>query len=541
MLRIIFFLIVIGMVALGAAWFADRPGEVALNWQGWQIETSLTVVLAALLAVIGLTMVGTAVWLALGRIPARRRERRNLRSYQAVSRGLVAIGAGDANEARKFADIANKLAPGDPLVLLLSAQTAQMKGDRHAAEGAFRRMAVQADTKLLGLRGLFVEAQRRADMVAARGYAEEAAKTAPGLSWAGRAVLEFRCAAGDWVGALSALERNAQAGLVDRAAYRRRRAVLMTAQALALEKTDQERAKTLALEAVKLEPTLVPAAVLAGRRLAESGDLRGASRIIERAWKANPHPDLADTYANLRFGDSARDRLARVETLAQKAPGDIESALAVAKAAFEAQEFAKARAALRPLLAQPTPRVALLMAQIERRDGDEGRAREWTARAVHAARDPMWTADGYVSDRWLPVSPVTGRLDAFEWKVPLAQLSGAGGVIIASAPVEPEARTPAAPAGAAADRQVASPGNGGSSPVPGTSAVPATVAPSEKPSPRAEDLQAMPALFRQRPRAAAPRLAEPVIPLVQPPDDPGAEDGSEPERDTRWQGRELFR
>ena len=65
-------------------------------------------------------------------------------------------------------------------------------------------------------------------------------------------------------------------------------------------------------------------------------NLRGASRIIERAWKANPHPDLAETYANIRFGDSARDRLARVETLAPKAPGDTESALAVAKAAFEA-------------------------------------------------------------------------------------------------------------------------------------------------------------------------------------------------------------
>jgi HemY protein len=348
MLRIFFFLIAVGLIALVAAWFADRPGEVVFNWQGWQIETSLTVVLAGLLAMIGITMVGTALWLALARLPSRRREQRSLRGYQAVSRGLVAIGAGDANAARKMADLAHKLAPKDPLVLLLSAQTAQMKGDRHGAEDAFRRMAAQADTKLLGLRGLFVEAQRRGDPVAARAYAEEAARTAPGLSWAGRAVLEFRCAAGDWVGALAALERNVQSGLVDRAAYRRQRAVLMTAQALALEKTDQERSKTLALEAVKLEPTLVPAAVLAGRRLAEAGDLRGASRIIERAWKANPHPDLADTYANIRFGDSARDRLARVETLAQKAQGDAESALAVARAAFEAQEFAKARAALRP-------------------------------------------------------------------------------------------------------------------------------------------------------------------------------------------------
>src|SRR5262249_3009189 len=37
-------------------------------------------------------------------------------------------------------------------------------------------------------------------------------------------------------------------------------------------------------------------------------------------------------------------------------------------------------------------------------------------------RDPAWTADGFVSDHWMPVSPVTGRLDAFQWKEPLADL-----------------------------------------------------------------------------------------------------------------------
>jgi HemY protein len=58
------------------------------------------------------------------------------------------------------------------------------------------------------------------------------------------------------------------------------------------------------------------------------------------------------------------------------------------------------------------------MARIEGGErGDMGRVREWLARAVHAPRDPAWVADGHVSDRWAPNSPVTGRLDAYEWKV----------------------------------------------------------------------------------------------------------------------------
>ena len=66
------------------------------------------------------------------------------------------------------------------------------------------------------------------------------------------------------------------------------------------------------------------------------------------------------------------------------------------------------------------------MADIEQADTrNVGKVREHLARALRAPRDPAWTADGMVSQRWLPVSPVTGRIDAFEWKVPVERLSPA--------------------------------------------------------------------------------------------------------------------
>ena len=103
-------------------------------------------------------------------------------------------------------------------------------------------------------------------------------------------------------------------GLIDKTAYRRQRAVLLTAQALAAEDgtsppvagqpdAARDRARELALEAVKLAPDLVPAAALAGRLLGASGEKRKATRIIEAAWRANPHPDLADAFAHLQPGD----------------------------------------------------------------------------------------------------------------------------------------------------------------------------------------------------------------------------------------------
>jgi HemY protein len=422
MIRVIFYLILVAALAFGAVWMADRPGEVAITWQGTRIDTSVLVLIAAVAAVVVAAVIVWSILRAIVRAPetiARyRRYRRGVRGYLAVSQGLIAVGSGDARAAKRFTAEAARIAPREPLTLLLSAQNAQLSGDHDTAVATFQEMASRDDTRVLGLHGLFVEAQRRADHAAALTYAEEAARHASVPVWAAQAVLEFRCVAGDWSGALERLDRNLKSRLIDRRTYRRQRAVLLTAQAIA--QTDRERATALAREAAKLAPDLVPAAALAARLLGEAGERRKAARILERAWHANPHPDLADVYVALRPGDSARQRLSRVEALAAKGPADAEAALAVARAALDAKEFAAARTALAPYTTAPRKRVAALMAELEMAQGDEGRAREWMARALNARRDPAWTADAFVSDHWLPISPVSGRLDAFEWKDPLA-------------------------------------------------------------------------------------------------------------------------
>jgi HemY protein len=441
MYRIILFLVLTALAGAGAAWVADQTGDVMLSWGGLKVATTLPVFALALGVTIVAAMLAWAILRALWRLPEKvrrsRRERRHARGRHAITHGLLAIGHGDATAARAHADIARKHAANDPLALLLHAQSAQLDGDREGAKTAFRSMAEREDTRLLGLRGLFIEAQRADDPVSAVMIAEEALKLAPSSTWASHAVLGFRCAKGDWSGALAILDNNLASGLIDKPAYKRQRGVLLTARALELETVDRDLSRESVTEAVKLAPTLVPAAVLASKYESEAHQVRRSMRIVEAAWLAQPHPDLADAYAHVKLGDSARQRLVRVETLAAKAPGHVEGALALARAAIDASEFARARKALAPFTATPTQRVALLMAEIERTEhGDSGRARAWTLRAVRALHDPVWTADGYVSDRWRPVSPVTGRLDAFQWQTPLAALPSDKNGAIESSPFE---------------------------------------------------------------------------------------------------------
>ena len=441
MVRIVLFLVGIALAAAGAAWVADQIGEVTLTWGGYRIATTLPVFAMALGVIIVVAVVVWSllrmVWKTPERMRRARRERRHARGRHAITQGLLAIGHGDAAAARSNAESARRLAGQDPLALLLHAQSAQLDGDRVGARAAFNAMAEREDTRLLGLRGLFIEAQRADDAVAAVMIAEEVLKLAPSSNWASHAVLGFRCAQADWDGALKILDNNLESGLLDKQSYRRQRGVLLTARALELEKVDRDRARETVKEAVKLAPTLVPAAVLAAKFESEAHQVRRAMRLVEAAWLAQPHPDLADAYAHVRLGDSARQRLVRVETLAAKTPGHVEGALALARAAIDASEFSRARDALAPYIADPTQRVAMLMAELERTEhGDGGKARAWTLRAVRARHDPAWTADGYVSDRWRPVSPVTGRLDAFQWQAPLASLPSDKGPTIEFSPFE---------------------------------------------------------------------------------------------------------
>jgi len=202
--------------------------------------------------------------------------------------------------------------------------------------------------------------------------------------------------------------------------------------------------------------------------------------------------------------------------------------------------------------------------------------REWLARASWAPRDAAWIADGVITDRWAPISPVTGRLDAFVWGTPIESLEPPAmrprrrpepaPVLPSSDHVladidEPEAHVLEVTAEAAAPKPAdapmppptaepaptaAAPAQPAAANVPETpataAATPATAAPA--PAAPAPTTSAQPAADGKvvplkpdpaepsRPRRAA---ADVVFPMATAPDDPGPDRGETPSR-----GRTTF-
>ncbi|SIQ90157.1 HemY protein [Rhizobium sp. RU20A] len=553
MIRILVFVLVILALGSGFAWLADRPGELSVIWMGMRIEMSLLVAATVLVALVALIFF--AIWLVRTLMASPHtitryfRARKRDRGYQALSTGLIAAGAGDATLARKMTVRARGLIRADqePLIHLLEAQTALIEGRYDDARRKFEQMADDPETRELGLRGLYLEASRLGATEAARQYAERAAANAPHLAWAALATLDHKSQAGAWDEAVHLIDQIRAAHVIDRKEAERKKAVLLTARARARLEADPRGARDDAQTALKLSDGFVPAALLAAKAYLREDNLRKGAAILEKAWKQEAHPEIARLYVRARSGDSALDRLKRATKLETIRPNNPVSLLTTASAALDAREFATARAKAEAAARMaPSEEAFLLLADIEEAEtGDVARIRHWMSQALKAPRDATWIADGVASGDWQPVSPVTGRLDAFEWKTPV--LPAGGDVIDAEAairslppvkpaekPMQPAAEpqkapttiiaTPATsaaekPAASAAEKPVA---------VKAAPAVPEPVAVVEKPAKVVPVKAATAPVAKPADTAKAPALAgegELVDPFFgRPPDDPGVRD-----------------
>lgn len=458
MIRLLAFLAVVFALGLGFAWLADRPGEMLVTFNGYQYQVTLMVAAVAIVAVVAAVMIVwwliKSLWNSPYTISRYFRVRRRDRGYQALSTGMIAAGAGDGALARKKTKEAAKLINADqePLINLLDAQASLLEGDHAGAREKFERMLDDPEMRLLGLRGLYLEAERLGDRNAARHYAGRAAAAAPQLAWAAESTLEELTERGDWDGALKLVEAQKSTRQIERDTANRRRAVLLTAKAQALVDSDPNAARAAALEANKLAPDFAPAAVIAADLVIRQNDVRKGSKILEAAWKAEPHPDIAELYTHARPGDAVLDRLNRAKKLQELKKNHAESSMAVARAALDAQDYATARREAEAAIRMDRREGAyLLLADIEEAEtGDQGKVRQLLSKAVRAPRDPAWVADGVISERWAPVSPVTGKLDAFTWRAPMERL---GHLIDSETDVAVPAIT-AAPAAAPAEKAI---------------------------------------------------------------------------------------
>ena len=446
-------LIVIGLLAAAAGFLASEPGKVALTWQGWRVETSVALLV---LGVVLLAMLAAALFHLIRKILGgpraimrARREKRRREGYRALTQGMVAVAAGDAEEAQRHARKADMLLAEPPLTLLLSAQAAQLKGDEHAARKYFTAMLERAETEFLGLRGLVMQALRGGDERAALRLVERAKELRPKTPWVLQSLFELQARAGKLIEAEATLAEALKRKVLSAETLLHHRVVLLHERSREAEaQGDHRQALQLAAKAHGLEPGFAPATARYAELLRIGGWTRRAAKAVETAWRAAPHPDLAAAWHALASEETPVARVKYAERLAAANPEHPESRLVQARAALAARLWGEARRHLEALGGKaeaesaPSPRICQHMAELEEQQHqDQPAAHRWLARAAASATpDPTWIcgACGAETPRWSATCPACHAFASLTWRSPAPGTPR-------RLPAAPEGMTPALP------------------------------------------------------------------------------------------------
>ncbi len=427
MIRALRYFIVIGLLAAAAVWLADQPGSVSLEWGGYQVDTSFGVMAVGLGVLVVVSAFLYRIWLFIRRAPGSARQswrgHKRSRGYQALTKGMVAVAAGDAEEARRQARKADGLLSEPPLTMLLSAQAAQLGGDDRAAERFFRAMTENRETEFLGLRGLLNQAMKRQDLDEAVALARRAHRLNPDSEWVSQSLFELQTRTGKWLDASVTAKEAARNRHLSSPDSRHRQAVLACQLGYdALENGDKEEAKKQVKTALDLDHDLMPAALVLARHYVETGKARKAGALIERLWGQEPHPAFVPLYWDVKGAHSALDRVKASERLSGFNPGHVESDMAIASAALEADLWGQARKHLAQAGGdEPPARVCRMMADLEEAEhGDAASARQWLVRSSRADPDPAWVCGtcGHTVDTWHAVCENCNGFDTMNWRTP---------------------------------------------------------------------------------------------------------------------------
>ncbi len=426
MLRFLFILALIVVAAIVAAWVSARPGTVDLVWLGYEIRIDMRFLLAVLALLILIYSIVLLILRRLWRGPRDLREgwrnARRRRGYRALTQGMVAVAAGDPDEARRWSKRASDLLDNPPLTLLLSAQAATLDGDEQAARRYFNVMLEEPETRFLGLRGLVQLSLRQGDEEAALEYVKEAYDIRPSTPWVLDALFDLAERRGRLEEAVRALDEAKRRKALPRADVDRKRAVLLYEEAFkAQQNRDHGRAIDKAKQALKLAPELVPAVVLMSDAMVAAARQKDAERALRRAWALAPHPDLYGAWKRTRpTAEPPEARKKALLRLVSGQPEHVETRLVLAEAALESGDWAESRNELQAAEDKAADaRVAELLARLEQAEqGDEAAARSWLETAAGRPAAPSWSCHvcQHEADNWTPRCPACGSFDSLRWR-----------------------------------------------------------------------------------------------------------------------------
>lgn len=436
MIRAIFFLLKVAILALIVVWVAEREGNVRINWIGTDgADMALNMHLGIfLLSILGIFLIALFLFrIAHGfvRFPkswARYKEYKNReKGLRALTLGLTAVAAGDKKSARYQAHRANKLLPEQTgLGLLLKAQSARLEGREDLANEHFVALMQDKDAAFLGVRGLLQSALDRKDYDSALKIAREALKLHGKQTWILKITYELEIRQRDMDAALKTLYRLEKAkGIEKDKAQSDRIAMLVYEADQAIAAGVSDKAQKLLEKAYSYDASHIPTVTRLARLYIQKGKRTKAVHIIEKTWKNKPHPDLVPLWgaaAPKNKAGSAAALYTWYEKLLSENSESAESQMALAKVAIESALWGEAKLHLKLAENKRTGKMLYqLFATLEEKTGRRSDIiQNYLHLASEADPDRCWICNetGRIYENWSAFAMPHGAFNTMVWDFP---------------------------------------------------------------------------------------------------------------------------
>jgi HemY protein len=429
MIRNLWLILMLAGLAMAAGWMAEHPGEVTLQWFGYEVQTYASFLAVAVLATLLLLWLGLKLVMFLLFMPQHVGRMRGQLSHQrglaALTDAFIALGDQDHAAAEKQLQLAQRTLPDPTLPHLLSLQLARQQGDEAKLRSHFLQLQETPQTRPLALRGLIEEARREKHLHEATTLAQlrELLELKPRHKPTLLLAIDVYSGLRRWQESLQWIMHGQRKWVFSRSEAKKLAAMVYTEQAAAmLASQNPHSAEEMLKAAIKRAPELSAATLLLVPILTASGKMQEALPLLRKAWKAEPHPELAQCYARCLPALSPEKKLKKMQDFVSTAPASHlwEGHHALGRFALEAGLYPQAREALLAAAGiRETMGLCKLLAELERQEKhDDAKASYWLEQMAVAQPDALWRCRscGHQPATWHAHCPECGQFESVHWQ-----------------------------------------------------------------------------------------------------------------------------
>ena len=394
MIRLAIYITLAILLAVGAVWFADHPGNMIITWQGWEIRLSVAVfgLLALLYTIFCWYLFQLYRWFRSENplTSPKRQQSRRQKGLAELDKGWAALAVHDREAAIRHGKKALGLLPDNngPRRLLVKATEGKIR------QKYLDQLSKDPDGHLLAMACKLDIALSEGDTQGSLALLNDIREKRPNNPWISQQLFDIQTRLGQWTAAAQELTKLAKAKAIDKVTEKHLSAVLAYSQALEADLAGQKKlAREQAELALKNDPAFIPAALLLGRYHLAQGDKGKARKVIEATWKLAPHPELGQFFLKLDPLESVSEKFRRVQKFTALNPDHLHSRHLLARVALDTEHWAEAKKALDYLIStkMATRETYHLLARLDMvQKKDEKAAQAHLAQAAEAAPDPKW-------------------------------------------------------------------------------------------------------------------------------------------------------